>query len=113
MFIRRECSGIDIEVRIDFDGRYSNTDRLQYDAQTTGDNAFAHTADHAASDQNVLHSETAKRRRFSGVFYESSKSDQQTKPAKTHAKNQIKSNQPKNQNQTDQTHVPVQPKEHG
>lgn len=55
MFVRRKGPGIDVDVGIDLDGRYTNVTVLEDGAERAGDDTLAHTADHPAGHQNVLH----------------------------------------------------------
>lgn len=55
MFVRRECPGINVQIRIDLNGRHVDTTGLQERADRRGDDAFAHAAHDTAGDQNVFH----------------------------------------------------------
>lgn len=55
MFVGRECSSVDVQVRVDFDGCNIQTAALQQRSNATRDNSFANTTDNAASHEYVLH----------------------------------------------------------
>lgn len=55
MFVGRECSSVDVQVRVDFDRCNIQTTALQQRSNATRDNSLANTTDNAASHQYVLH----------------------------------------------------------
>lgn len=55
MFVRRECPGVNVQIRIDLNGRHVDAAGLQKRADGRGDDAFAHAAHDTAGDQNVFH----------------------------------------------------------
>lgn len=55
MFIRRERSGVNVDVRIDLDRGDSQVARFEQHADTGRDDTFTDATDDTTSDQNVFH----------------------------------------------------------
>ena len=55
VFIGRKCSSIDVQVGIYLNGGHAQPVRLQQGAYAAGDDAFAHSAYHPATNQYVLY----------------------------------------------------------
>jgi hypothetical protein len=57
MLIWRESSSVNVDVRINLNGRDSNAARSEDSSQTAGNDALTNATDHTASHQDVLHCE--------------------------------------------------------
>lgn len=55
MLVGRECPGVYVDVRIDFDGRHTDVAVLEDGAERAGNDTLAHAADHTAGHKDVLH----------------------------------------------------------